>query len=133
MRRAFAYTRNVAPSFVRSRAFSTVTVQEAMASPKFWDSAVSSGYEHSLFGFYCGDIAKQLVRRHSAAHGTLLDVGTGTGAVAIELAQKYPDAEVRRASAVEIKGAAAPLVNRRCTVAFTTVRIRACVSYFASY
>lgn len=70
------------------------SLQALMATPQFWDSAASSGFDDSFFGYFCAQFASQLARRHSTPHRRILDVGTGTGVLALTLASKYPDAKV---------------------------------------
>ena len=71
------------------------TIEAVMASPQCWSNVAAADYDNALFGLFCNAFATQLVKRHASAHAELLDVGAGTGAVSIGLAEKYPDARVR--------------------------------------
>lgn len=81
-------------AFLPSACRSIANINDVMATPGCWDNVAVAGYDDALFGHLCGAFAAQMVKRHSGPHAKLLDVGTGTGAVALGLAEKYPDAEV---------------------------------------
>jgi hypothetical protein len=64
-----------------------------MVTPAFWDSNAAT-YHESLFGYFGGEIAKQIVRRYNGPATRFLDVCAGTGHMTLAVAAKYPAAKV---------------------------------------
>ncbi len=80
--------------YATSNMMCSKALSAVMATPQHWDGIATAGFDDSLFGFYCASVAQQMVKRLTGEHSSFLDLGTGTGAVALELAKKYPTSKV---------------------------------------